>query len=249
MGDNVLGYYVQINNQTTKKYETLDEKAFKNFLDFASGLKFQKMNYVGADFCKETYFDTPAHLLTKAGVILSRFEEGKNVFFKVETSASLSKMLNKLKKGVFVHKVGHTDKISDHAFYIKDGITSLYSNQFSIDLENIINSSVPTIEVAIQAQIYELISGTGMRTRIALENKTAKNFETKRKYKVQSITIKLESNPEVYLKEFENLDSLISKNCKTIMSINESQFDWAFKVTKPIVIIPKEKQKKQEDKF
>lgn len=244
-----MGYYVQINNQTTKKYETVDDKAFKYFLDFTSALKFQKLNYIGSDFCKETYFDTPAHLLTKAGIILSRLEEGKNVFFKVESTASLSKVLNKLNKEVFVHKVGFNDKISDHAFYIKDGITSFYSNPFSIDLENIINSSVPNLEVSIHAQIYELVSGTGMRARIALENKNVKNFETKRKYKVKSITIKLDSNPEVYLKEFSDLDALISKSCKTIMSIDENQFDWAIKVTKPIVAKPKEKQKKKEDKF
>ena len=91
-----MGYYVRVNNKTTKKYEAVDEKAFKNFLAFARGLKFQKLNYVDGDNCKETYYDTPAHLLTKSGIILSRFEEGSNVFFKVETATSLSKILKSI---------------------------------------------------------------------------------------------------------------------------------------------------------
>ena len=242
-----MGYYVKINNETTKKYEAVDSRAFSNFLGFARGLKYQKLNYVDGDSCKETYFDTPAHLLTRSGIILSRFEEGNNVFFKVETASSLSKILNKLNKEVFVHKVGRTDKLSDHAFYIKDGITSLYSTPFSVDLENIINSSVPYMEVNINAQVYELISGTGMRARIALENKNVKNYETKRKYGVQSLTIKLEGNAELYGNDFAEFNALLQKNCKDLMPIDESQYDWAVKVTKPIIIEKKPKEKKKKD--
>ena len=244
-----MGYYVRVNNKTTKKYEAVDEKAFKNFLAFARGLKFQKLNYVDGDNCKETYYDTPAHLLTKSGIILSRFEEGSNVFFKVETATSLSKILNKLNKEVFVHKVGYGDKLSDHAFYIKDGITSLYTTPFSVDLENIINSAIPTMEVVINAQVYEVVSGTGMRARVALENKQVRNFETNRKYKVQSMTLKLTGNTELYANDFNEFNDLIQKNCKDLMPIDESQYDWAVKVTKPIIIEKKPKEKKKAVKF
>lgn len=246
-----MGYYVKINNETTKQYEAVTENAFKNFLNYARGLKFQKLNFVDGDTCHETYYDTPAHLLTRSGIILSRFEEGNNVFFKVETASSLSKVLNKLDKEVFVHKIGSNDKLSDHAFYVKDGITSLYSTQFSVDLENVINSAVPTLDVSISAKVYEIIGGTGMRARLALENKTVKNYETKRTYKVQSMTIKLENqNSRLYLDDFAKLNEHIQKNCKDFLEIDENQYDWAVKVTKPIVIQPKTKEKKKkEDKF
>ncbi|MBE7075325.1 MAG: hypothetical protein E7376_05045 [Clostridiales bacterium] len=244
-----MGYYVKINNETTKKYEAVDKNSFKNFLDFAKGLKFQRLNFVDGDTCKETYYDTPGHLLNRSGIILSRFEEGSNVFFKVETATSLSKVLNKLDKEVFVHKVGYGDKLSDHAFYIKDGITALYSTPFSVDLENIINNCVPHMEVTINAQVYELVSGTGMRARVALENKAVKNFETKRTYKVQSITAKLETKPELYLDDFTEFNNMIEKNCKNLIPIDEKQFDWAINVTKPIIVEKKKKEKKKEVKF
>lgn len=245
-----MGYYVKINNDTTKQYEAVTANAFKNFLNYAQGLKFQKLNFVDADSCHETYYDTPAHLLTRSGIVLSRFEEGNNVFFKVETATSLSKVLNKLDKEVFVHKIGANDKLSDHAFYVKDGITSLYSTQFSVDLENVINSSIPTIDISINAKVYEIIGGTGMRARLALENKVVKNYETKRSYKVQSMTIKLENeNTALYLDDFAKLNEQIQKNCKDFMLIDENQYDWAVKVTKPIIIEKKPKEKKKVDKF
>ncbi|MBE7082805.1 MAG: hypothetical protein E7378_03950 [Clostridiales bacterium] len=245
-----MGYFVKIDTDTKRYYEAVNEKAFSNFLKFARGLRFHKVNFVDGDTCKETYFDTPNHLLNKAGVIVSRFAEGNNVFFKVENAAFMSKILNSLTKQVYVHKVGANDKISDHAFYIKDGITSLFTTAFSVDLENIIKTASPKLTVVINAQIYEVVGGSGMRAKLALENKQVINHETKRKYKVQSMTIKLENNPALYADDFEEFNNLIQKNCKDLIPVNENQFDWANKVTKPLPPKQKEpKKKKKVDKF
>jgi len=244
-----MGYFVKINNETTKTYEAVSPKAFKNFLMFANGLKFNKLVYLEKDNVKEIYYDTPAHLLNKAGIILSRFSESANVFFKVENATFLSKMLNKMQKEVFVHKIGHNDSIADHAFYIKDGITALYNTAFSIDLENVLRNCEEKMAVIIKAKIYQLTSGTGMRVNIALEDKTVKNFETKRKYTVQGMTIKLVSeNVDLYKKEFDKLNFLIEKNYKEFLEINDNQFDFATKVTKAIEPKPKEEKKKKDVK-
>ena len=244
-----MGYFVKINNDTKKTYEAVTPKAFKNFLMFASGLRFNKLVYLENDKVKETYYDTPVHLLNKSGIILSRFSENTNAFFKVENTTFLSKMLNKLTKEVFVHKVGHNDTIADHAFYIKDGITALYNNPFSIDLENVLKNCQEKMEIQIKSKIYQLTSGTGMRVLISLEDKLVRNFETKRKFKVQGMTIKLASdNIDLYKKEFDKLNSLIQKNCKEFIEINDNQFDFATKVTKPIEPKPKEDKKKKPNK-
>lgn len=245
-----MGYFVKINNDTTKKYEAVSSTAFKNFLRFARGLKFQKVSRLGKDVVTETYYDTPAHLLNKSGIILSKFEEGNNIFFKVENTSYLSKVLNKIHKEVFVHKVGANDQLSDHAFYIKDGITSLFSTPFSIDLENVIKNATPKMEVKIVAEIYQVTSGTGMRARVALENKTVKNFETKRKpYEVQSMTVKLYNDTvELFKEDFEEFNNLLQKNCKEFLLVDENQFDFATKVTKPIAPKVKEKKTKADKK-
>lgn len=241
-----MGYFVKINNDTKRTYEAVAPNAFKNFLMFANGLKFNKVTFLETDRVKETYYDTPAHLLNKSGIILSKFVEGSNAFFKVENTTFLSKMLNKLTKEVFVHKVGHYDSISDHAFYIKDGITALYTNSFSIDLENVLKTCTAKMEITFNSQIYQLISGTGMRVLIALENKSVRNIETKRSFNVQGMTIKLASeNVALYKPEFDKLNELIQKNCKEFLEIHDNQFEWASKVTRAIEIKPKEQQKKK----
>ena len=98
-----MGYFVKIDSSTTKKYEMVGENNFKNILGFLNHMTFHKTSYLGKDFVKEVYYDTPEHLLNKSGIILSRFEEGRNVFFRVENTAFLSKVLNKMEREIFVH--------------------------------------------------------------------------------------------------------------------------------------------------
>lgn len=240
-----MGYFVKVDSEITRKYEAVSPSAFKNFLGFANGMKFQKLTKIGKDIAKEVYYDTPAHLLNKAGIVLSKFQEGKNCFFKVENATFLSNMLNKLNKEIFIHQIGANDKLIDHGFYLKDGITALYNTSFTVDLENVIKTAIPKMEVEIKADIYQLTSGTGMRAKIALENKYINNFETKRKYSVQGLTIKLENdNISLFKDDFENFNNLLQKNCKEFLLINENQFDFASKVTKALP--PKQKLTKEE---
>ena len=188
-------------------------------------------------------------MLSRSGIVLSRFEEGKNIFFKVENTAFLSKVLNKLEKEVYIHKIGYNDKLSDHAFYIKDGITALFSTPFSIDLENVINNAVPNLIIITKAKIFSVVSGTGMRVSIAEEKTSIKNLETKRTYAVQGLSVKLDSeNISLFLEEFNKFNEVLQRNCKEFLEINENQFDFAREVTKPIVIEPKQKKNKEKKK-
>ena len=244
-----MSYFVKINSKITRKYEEAGIAGFKNLRGFLKSLRFQKTLYLGSEVVKETYYDTPDHLLSRSGIVLSKFEEGKNIFFKVENTAFLSKVLNKLEKEVFVHKIGIQDSLSDHAFYIKDGITALFSTPFSIDLENVINNANPNIIVTTKAKIYNIISGTGMRVSLAEESTNIKNLETRRTYNVSGLTVKLDSeNISLFLDEFNKFNELLQRNCKEFLEINENPFDFARNVTKQIVIEPKPKKKPEKKK-
>lgn len=244
-----MGYFVKINTEITKKYELVGEGDFKNLLGFIGSLRFHKISYLGSDVAKEVYYDTPEHLLNKSGVVLSKFEEGTNAFFKVENTAFMSKVLDKIGKEVFIHKIGYNDTLSDHAFYVKDGITALYTTSFSIDLENVLSNAVPKLEIITTAKVYNIASGTGMRVDLALEERRIRNLETKRTNKSKGITIRLKNeNRSVFLTEFNNLNTLLLRNCKEFVEIKENPFDYASNVTKAIVHQPKEKKNKEKAK-
>lgn len=246
-----MAKFVEKQNYGTKKYEALVKKPFAKFFALESILKFYKFTPSGSVKSSEIFYDTPTKILSKAGVVLSRIQENERVFFKVEQSAYNTATFKKTFSKIFVHQVGLKDTVSDHAFYLVDGIKALFSTPFSIDLENIIKNSIPQIAVFTTANITKIISGTGFRAYVATENTVYKNFETKRKYKSQGLTV-THLGPEQYLPEFEKFNKQILKYCKEFVEVNKNIYEHALKVTKKIEPLTKEqkeelKRKKRED--
>lgn len=250
-----MGKFVEMKNTDIVKYEAIAKKPFDKVLALGSILKFYKINYFCPTESNETFYDTSSDVLANAGITLSRIQEGNKVFFKVEQLPSLFNTKKATSK-VFVHKVGVRDKLSDHAFYLVDGIKSIFSTQFSVDLENIIKNAIPKITINIKSQVYKVISGTGFRAYIALEDITYRNHITKKKYKVQGLTVKNESG-NVFENEFIEFNKAIDKYCKELIQVHDVIYEHAKKVTRKVEKpkLTKEekeklkKQQKKQDKF
>ncbi|MBQ3494600.1 MAG: hypothetical protein IJA69_04210 [Clostridia bacterium] len=243
-----MGKFVQKQNFGVEKYEAIIKNSFKKVLALGQVLKFYKFQFAGSLTSSETFYDTAGHILEKAGIILSRIQERDRVFFKVEQSAYLKKTFKHTTSKIFTHKVGAKDSIKDHAFYLVDGIRGLYSTSFSVDLENVIKNAVPTITISTKADVYKVISGTGFRCYMAHEEIVYKNFETKKKYQSQGMTIK-HLGPEQYLDEFNEFNKAVQKHCKEFLVVHDNTFEHAKNVTKKIEVpkLTKEEKKKQNE--
>lgn len=243
-----MGKFVQKQQLGTVKYEAVTKNSFGKVLKLTSILRFYKFAAVGGVQTSETFYDTPADLLFKSGLILSRVQEGNRVYFKVEQSAYFSKKFKHSSTKIFVHKVGARDTIKDHAFYLVDGIRGLYSTAFSIDLENVIKNVVPKIVIQTNASVFKVISGTGFRCYMAHEEILYRNFVTKKKYKAQGMTVK-HLGPEQYMQEFDEFNNNIVKYCKDFMVIHDDVYEHAQNVTKKIEVpkLTKEEKKKKKE--
>ena len=225
-----MGKFVELKNDDVVKYEALTTKPFGKVFALQNILKFYKFAFAGTVKSSEIFYDTPNDLLYKAGVVLSRVQEGDRVFFKVAPSASLSKIAT---QKIFSHKVGVKDTIKDHAFYLVDGIKSLFSTPFSIDVENVIKNAIPKIGVFTSASVYKVISGTGFRAYMCHEETKYENYETKRKQHSQGMTIKM-IGPEQYKNEFISFNDSIKKYCKEFIEIHDNIYEHAKKITRKI---------------
>lgn len=243
-----MGKFVRKQEIGTVKYEAVTKNSFSKVLKLTSVLRFYKFASIGGVQTSETFYDTPADLLFKSGIILSRVQEGNRVYFKVEQSAYFSKKFKHSSTKIFVHKVGARDTVKDHAFYLVDGIRGLYSTAFSIDLENVIKNAVPKIVIQTNANVFKVISGTGFRCYMAHEEILYRNFVTKKKYKTQGMTIK-HLGPEQYMQEFDEFNNNIVKYCKDFMVIHDDVYEHAQNVTKKIEVpkLTKEEKKKKKE--
>jgi hypothetical protein len=225
-----VGKFVEIRNDDFMKYEALVDKPFGKVVQLDRVLPFYKLSPEGAIRCSEVFYDTPNDLLLKAGITLSKIQEDDQVFFKV--CQNTTSKTNRNQK-VFSHKVGAKDTLKDHAFYLMDGIRGLFSTPMYIDLEHVIQIAIPKVGIFINANLINVISGTGFRANLTLEETRYENYETKRNQKVLGMTVRLAS-PEQYMPEFVSFNDAIKKHCKDFIEVNDNIYQHVRTITRRI---------------
>ena len=226
-----MGKFVELSSKGLVKYEALTSKPFEKVFALERILKFYRFQYFGQVKTSEIFYDTPNDLLNKAGITLSKIQEDDRVFFKV-CQIKDKKSVNKNQK-VFSHRVGVKDTLADHAFYLVDGIRGLFSSPFYIDLEHVIQNAVPKVGIFTNANVYKVISGTGFRALMGMEQTTYTNYETKRQSKLEGLTVKHDS-PDQYLGEFDTFNNKLKKYCKNFIEVNDNLYEHVKTVTRKI---------------
>lgn len=235
-----MGEFVAKYNWNRKHYIAITKHAFKKLLYFGSNLKAYTLRHVGRNVSTISYYDTPENLLQRTGILFYKtFENGK-YYFKLEKLSFIPKAFKKTDDQIFVHEIAQRDTPEEHALYLIDAITSMFSMQFRVDLENVIKAARPKLDIEITADVYKVFGGTGFKCDMALENVVYKNYETKRKVKGKEATFTLDSNPQNYRKNYDDFLALVNKHCKDIIEMNESRYEHAKNITK--VLTPAKKK-------
>ncbi len=228
-----MGSFIAKHNSDRKHYATLSKKAFKKLLFVCSSLRAYNIKLNSRTISTISYYDTPENLLKRTGILFYKtFENGK-YYFKIERLSFVPKSFRQTDEQIFVHEIAQRDTPEEHSLYLIDAITSMFSTQFRIDLENVIKMARPKLVIQIKADVYKVFGGTGFKCNIALENVLYRNFETKRKVKGKEVTFTMDS-PPTFQKHYEEFLGLVNKKCKEISEMSESRYEHAVNVTKSI---------------
>lgn len=244
-----MGEFVAKYNWNRKHYIAITKKAFKKLLAFSTSLRAYTIRPIGRTLSTISYYDTPENLLTRAGILFYKTYENGKYYFKLEKLSFIPKTFKKSEEKIFVHEISQRDTPEDHSLYLIDAITSMFSMQFRIDLENVIKMARPNLVIEIKADVYKIYGGTGFKCDVALENVIYKNFETKRKVKGKEVTFTLDS-AQTYRKDYDNFLAIVEKHCKDIIEMNESRYNHAKNITKTLTLTNKkdmQKFKKQKE--
>lgn len=225
-----MGKFEKVKYEGVKNYTVFDKKSYKNILDLDLGLTRYSFNGMGRNVTVEVFFDTPNNLLASAGIILSKVIEGNAAYFKVEREEFIKRKTLLTEKKVFIQPAGIKDQISDHALFLIDGITSLFSTTFNIDLENVLKSSLPKIEIETKADVFKVLSGTMFKGVMHFENVKVKNFFSKKRAELNLLKVEHEA-PASSFNEFNEFVGLLEKYCKEITPTDDSKFQIALRLT------------------
>jgi len=145
---------------------------------------------------------------------------------------------------VFIHEVGAKDKVIDHAFFLTDGIKSLFTIQFTIDFENVLKNVNPTLIIENKNTIYKVLSGGGFKAKLVFQSSEVKNLRTKRNEPLKLLTVELDS-PATQINAFNFFTRQIDKWCKELIPFEDNLFDYAQRITRPL---PKKEKPTKEEK-
>ena len=179
----------------------------------------------------ETFYDTKNNLLESAGIILCKVVDEGKAYLKIDREENLIENKTKDQRKLYIHQIGVNDSIEDNMYYIIDGITSLFSTNFSIDLENVIKNVEPKIEIKTKLTILKVLNGTGFKAEINMEEVKIKNLFKRKKAKTNLLIIE-KSSSKNNMKDFEEFIVELEKRCKEITPTKETNYEMAKRMTR-----------------
>ncbi|MGI5842020.1 MAG: hypothetical protein ACOX6H_01840 [Christensenellales bacterium] len=239
-----MGTFVNVITESEKVYLGITEKPFSKVLDIEKKINLHRFMFESAYNERIVYFDTETNLLEKAGIILSKTITPEKAYFKIQRNSKLPKSFSRKKEMVFIHEVGAKDKVIDHAFFLTDGIKSLFTIQFTIDFENVLKNVNPTLIIENKNTIYKVLSGGGFKAKLVFQSSEVKNLRTKRNEPLKLLTVELDS-PATQINAFNFFTRQIDKWCKELIPFEDNLFDYAQRITRPL---PKKEKPTKEEK-
>lgn len=224
-----MGKFELVSFEGIKTYTVFSKNSFKNILRLDYELPMYNFIADGRSLTEEIFFDSTNNLLASAGIILSKVVRGNSAFFRIEREDYLVSKNISTEKKVFVHPAGVKDSVADHAIYLIDGITSLFTTKFNIDFENILKVVVPKIEIITKTDSFKILSGSGFKGLMEFEEVKFKNNFSRQKAGL--FMLKIGTSTKTKMKEFENFTEKLEKYCKEIIPISDSKFKIAQRIT------------------
>ncbi len=227
-----MGKFETISAIGAKSYTLFSKNSFNKILALDRDLPMYSFYNEGRDVSIEIYLDSPNNLLLSAGILLSKVVEEGKAYFKVEREEYLSERKSLVKdKKIFIHPIGVKDSVFDHTLFLIDGITSMFFTKFHIDLENVLKTLVPKLQIESKRDHFKILSGKGFKAEMIYEKIQVKNYDTKRKNEFLMLNVNQTSN-KLNLEEFNDFTSKLEKYCKEAILIEDTKYEIAKKITK-----------------
>lgn len=242
-----MGMLTNQKQDNAKIYDMILNDAQSKVLRITNRLNIDKFVFERRTRSFITFYDTADHLLTNTGILIYKVYENGEYFFKIEKLNFLPNVSRLSASPVFEHKCEARDTPFSQAFYLISGITTFFSTQFNIDLENILKFAYPMLHVDIQGSVFKGFNGNGFKCSVEFQNVLYTNYITRKKYENNELTVYNVSS-KTYQADFDNFISLLERYGKVLLPKNDTRYEFGNRVTQIFPKVKKDKKGKKNKK-
>lgn len=199
----------------------------KVFRNLTQNLPYYRFANQGTFVEKEVFYDVPDELLSSAGLLLSKWSTGGNIYFHIRRLSQDVAGLKRPSKKFLFGSCEEEDEPKDFSLQIASAIEHSFTSPFSVDLDSIVKQTSPKIETVITSQRFQIICGTGYRATMEYENAIYKDVKTGKKVERLGVTFKF---PDEEREETEEILRVIDRNVKGLASFDLSRYEMAQKL-------------------
>lgn len=237
-------------------YDMLRDNADKIVEKLNGNMGFYAFRYVKNIKTTEIVYDTHENLLSSIGIILSKQFVGDSIAFYVRKITRLPNEMKRPSKRIKIADCGRSESPKSFAMQVARAINNTFPNIFTIDMTEVVEKTMPKIEIDIKGQYYDISGGTGFRASMIFEDVIYRDLLSRKKVKRKSVTLTLPVD-NMYEQDSENVLGGIDKYCKELIPYKETRVEIAERVlfpkrsgktgVKDLLKQEKEAKKKQEE--
>ena len=221
--------------ETQRRYYVFDKNTFKSFIKMCKGFTAYTLEAPRKSKSTDIFYDNNKRLLEENGLLLRKRILGAKSIIKLKRRFSTPQHFysDALRKHEREKEVLTREPLSKHFFFLNNALNSMYTTTLNFDPDKLFEQMRVILTIDITTTSYTVFGPGGFKAIINQDLMKMKNFQTKRKNNCELIQIRMTSADST-LPYFEDFITKIEKHCKEIFKTQDSRYEIAQRITKPL---------------
>lgn len=230
-----------------RRYYVFDDKTFLRVLKLLKTMTTYTIDEPEKIKLVDYYYDNKENMLEKNELLLRRRIFGKKAELKIKRRYFHPEFYysDSLRSSERETEINATEALSKHFFFLNNALNSMFTNSLQFDTDKMFEKMHATIIININQDKRFLFGYGGLKVEISQYKMKVENLMTSRKNKTEMVQLRLVS-PENTLPLFEDLITRIERHCKELFYTQDSKYEAAYKITRPLLTKEEKMKLKQE---
>ena len=230
-----------------KRYYVFNSNTIKSFIKMCDGFTAYTLEKPTKSNSTDIFYDSSKKILEENGLLLRKRILGSKSIIKLKRRFNEPQHFysDALRKHEREKEVSTKAPLSKHFFFLNYALNSIYNTPLNFDPDKLFEQMKVILTIDIKETSWKVFGAGGFKAVINHDILKMHNFQTKRKNTCELIQVKMLSADST-LPYFEDFITKIQKHCKEIFFTQDSRYEIAQRMTKPLMTKEELKALKRE---